>query len=56
MIDPKEYERIMRSYSQGEPKCIDRRPCFARNGGKCTILWESYDDGKCPFCKKNKED
>ena len=41
-------------------KCNDKRPCFARDGGRCTILRKTYT-GKpklCPFCKpiKNETD
>lgn len=46
--------------------CDDSRKCFAQKPTKmgfteCTILergnetpWP-YDDGKCPFCKENRE-
>lgn len=56
MVNPKEYEEILKSLTNDEPTCRDKRPCFARNGGKCTILRESYADGECPFCKRKKED
>ena len=38
------------------PECFDKRHCFARFQGKCKILTESYEDGKCPFCKRNIND
>lgn len=35
-----------------EPKCKDRRKCFARNkNGRCTILTSAYNKSLCPFCK-----
>lgn len=41
------------------PVCKDKRICFAQEDvffkTKCSILRESYDDGKCPFCKPDKE-
>ena len=51
--------RFMRSASAC-PDCNDSRRCFAkrqrvRGEGKfCTILMESYPDGKCPFCKPER--
>ena len=39
------------------PVCEESRPCFAqrlRIADKkihCTLLTESYENGKCPFCK-----
>lgn len=35
-------------------KCADTRPCFAKgiNSG-CIILTQTYDKGKCPFCKRD---
>ena len=41
--------------------CSDKRPCFARENGKCRVL-KSDDQGKfydpvthpCPFCKPNR--
>ena len=44
------------------PMCNDTRECFATgyvHGGfrVCRVLSETYEeDGKCVFCKKNKED
>ena len=44
------------------PSCCDNRECFVIgyvHGGfrVCQILTETYEqDGKCPFCKKRKED
>ena len=40
-------------------QCNDRRKCFAKNsrgGGvyMCSLLHETYDDGKCPFCKPER--
>lgn len=35
-------------------KCNDTRECFAQIQGKCTILTGNYPDGKCPFCKPDK--
>ena len=32
--------------------CRDKRPCFARNGGRCVILSHTYENtGDCPFQK-----
>lgn len=38
-----------------EPRCRDKRECFARENGKCTLLTEARKDGQCPFCKPKKE-
>lgn len=39
------------------PECHDTRECFARINGKCIILYDTFEeDGKCPFCKKNRWD
>lgn len=42
--------------------CRDSRPCFARTksifSGKsevCVLLSSVYPDGKCPFCKPDRE-
>jgi len=36
--------------------CRDSRECFAKKEGHlCKILMESYEDGKCPFCKPERE-
>ena len=42
-----------------EVVCNDRRKCFAKTsrGGyfyTCSLLMENYDDGKCPFCKPER--
>ena len=55
-MNVKEYEDILKAVNNKEPLCHDGRHCFARNGRKCTILWSTYEDGECPFCKKNRED
>ena len=54
MIDIKEYDRILSAARKRPPRCEDKRPCFARNGKTCTILWSAYDNGECPFCKKER--
>ena len=39
-------------------RCNDTRPCFAKISGQknwCRILTETYEDGKCVFCKKERE-
>lgn len=37
-------------------KCNDCRECFARTkDGKCTILVSGYENGKCPFCKPDRD-
>lgn len=38
-----------------QPLCEDTRPCFAKNGDYCAILRKTYEDGMCPWCKRNKE-
>lgn len=41
------------------PKCLDKRPCFARTREKrCKALIQSYDyTGRlCPFCKQKRTD
>lgn len=38
-----------------EPRCRDKRECFARENGKCTLLTEARKDGKCSFCKEKRE-
>ena len=51
------YHRHYRRRRKGDAlKCIDSRPCYARNGGECIILNETYKkDGACPFCKERRE-
>jgi len=37
-------------------KCNDDRKCFAKGEhGNCIILVEGYTNGKCPFCKPDRE-
>lgn len=37
--------------------CFDSRKCFAKDKHHCClILTSTYADGKCPFCKTNKDD
>lgn len=32
--------------------CKDDRECFARGAHRvCTVLTNTYENGKCPFCK-----
>lgn len=38
-------------------KCMDKRPCFARERGsrRCLALVEVYNEGRmCPFCKQKR--
>ncbi len=39
------------------PECGDCRDCFGKSesGKRCRILTETYQDGKCPFCKEKRE-
>lgn len=38
-------------------KCTDPRPCFARDGKRCTILTSCYPEGHlCAFCKESRYD
>ena len=37
------------------PRCNDTAPCFARSGDFCTILSESYKNGRCPFRKASEK-
>lgn len=55
-MNAKEYEAILRVVRTNECQCHDKRQCFAKNGGRCTILWSTYEDGECPFCKKSREE
>ena len=34
-------------------KCNDKRNCFAKKDGKCTVLTSAYE-GACPFQKANR--
>ena len=49
-------------YTLPAPDCYDTRECFAMrfvHGGfrVCNALTETYrENGKCPFCKRRKED
>ena len=36
--------------------CNDKRECFARDSGKCTVLKSGYEPGKCPFCKPKRDE
>lgn len=43
--------------------CNDKRACFARRNGECSILlpitnkdYAYKNDGECPFCKANIND
>ena len=36
------------------PVCNDKVECFARLGTDCTILSDTYPDGKCPFRKESR--
>lgn len=43
------------------PSCNDSRECFAKyrtygHRNKCTILDCTYADGKCPFCKRRRDE
>ena len=42
------------------PICEDARECFGkmqyRGRTVCRILTDSYEPGKCPFCKKDKDE
>lgn len=38
-----------------EPVCKDKRECFARRAGSCTVLSDAYPEGKCPFCKPRRQ-
>ena len=35
-------------------RCNDRRECFAKSNGKCTLLETVFPDGQCPFCKPER--
>lgn len=38
-----------------QKKCNDKRKCFAQTiYHDCSLLLETYEDGKCPFCKPEK--
>lgn len=39
------------------PKCNDSRKCFGKTqtGSECKVLTRTYRDGKCPFCKPERD-
>ena len=39
------------------PECDEMRACFgkSKSGKRCRILTETYQDGKCPFCKEKRD-
>lgn len=44
----------MGTWSNGYLPCCDKSgECFARTNGKCTLLVETYRNGKCKFKKAN---
>lgn len=52
--DVREKQTAERGFQKG-PVCVDSRECFAKHGAfgtyYCSVLRETYSDGKCPFCK-----
>lgn len=36
-------------------KCNEKRNCFAKKDGMCTVLNSTYPAGKCKFCKPERE-